>query len=391
MNFVELLLSGNSPYFELIEYLKRSELPLYIFGAGSYAELYCEQLQSEGLAVSGVCVDKQYWSEGQSCFGNTVQTFDEVAATVAKCDMLLAISPGNVKDGLVTPAQTAVVRIKAQIEQSGYNYFPPDSVVIFDLFGPKTDFDFICKQRVFFEQSFSLFEDELSKKVFLNILRYKITKDYRYLHGIVTKGEYVEQGVISFQNEETLVDAGAYDGDTIEALAFHIAQLGGSISKIYAIEPDAKNYQKLTRFVERNTFPFVIECIRKGLSNTHSYVSFSDQNNMKSAIVEGDTGMRSSDSQVLVEIDKLDSILHDQKGVSFIKMDIEGVELKALEGAKNTICKNRPKLAICVYHKREDLYSIPLYLKSLVPEYKFYLRNYHYMGVGTVLYAVFPH
>ena len=321
---------------------------------------------------------------------NSIQTFDEVAAKVPNATCCLLFHR-NVKDGLIAPAQIAVARIKKQIEKTGYNYFPPDSVVIFDLFGPKTDFDFICKQRKYFEQSFSLFEDALSKKVFLNILRYKITKDSRYLQGIVTKGEYFEQGVISFQNDEILVDAGAYDGDTIEALAFHIAQRGGSISKIYAIEPDSKNYLKLMRHVERNSYPFVIECIKKGLSDTHSYVSFSDQNNMKSAIVEDDTGMRSFDTQTLVEVDTIDSILKDQKGVSFIKMDIEGVELKALEGAKNTIYKYRPKLAICVYHKREDLYSIPLYLKSLVPEYKFYLRNYHYMGVGTVLYAVLPH
>ena len=68
-------------------------------------------------------------------------------------------------------------------------------------------------------------------------------------------------------------------------------------------------------------------------------------------------------------------------------MDIEGAELEALRGAKETIRKDRPRMAICIYHKPEDLYEIPGYLLSLVPEYRFKVRQYTSMSWETVLYA----
>jgi FkbM family methyltransferase len=74
---------------------------------------------------------------------------------------------------------------------------------------------------------------------------------------------------------------------------------------------------------------------------------------------------------------------------TFIKMDIEGAELEALKGAKNTITEYHPQLAICVYHSLSDIWEIPLLIKSFYPGYRLYLRSYNYMGLETVLYA-FP-
>ncbi|MDR1086700.1 MAG: FkbM family methyltransferase [Endomicrobium sp.] len=69
-------------------------------------------------------------------------------------------------------------------------------------------------------------------------------------------------------------------------------------------------------------------------------------------------------------------------------MDIEGAELDALVGAKDTIRKYKPRLAICIYHKPSDIIDIPLYILSLVPEYKLYIRHYSTYKWETVLYCV---
>ena len=69
-------------------------------------------------------------------------------------------------------------------------------------------------------------------------------------------------------------------------------------------------------------------------------------------------------------------------------MDIEGAEIEAIKGARNTISKHKPDLAISVYHKIEHLWEIPLLIKSLKSNYKFYLRSHEHFNQETVLYAV---
>ena len=83
----------------------------------------------------------------------------------------------------------------------------------------------------------------------------------------------------------------------------------------------------------------------------------------------------------------LDNVLFDAVPATFIKMDIEGAERKTIEGAENIIKKYRPKLAICVYHRADDIFEIPLAIKKLVPEYKLYLRQHSNSLLDTVLYA----
>lgn len=99
------------------------------------------------------------------------------------------------------------------------------------------------------------------------------------------------------------------------------------------------------------------------------------------------TGSRvEEEGRIVVNGGDIDSIAKEDR-VTYIKMDIEGSELKALEGAKKTIQRNRPKLAVCLYHKFEDIVELPAYILELVPEYKFYIRHYCSDVCETVLYA----
>ena len=93
-----------------------------------------------------------------------------------------------------------------------------------------------------------------------------------------------------------------------------------------------------------------------------------------------------NDGQIHIETVRLDDILRG-KQISFIKMDIEGSELEALQGAEEIIRNQKPKLAICVYHKKEDIISIPSLLLKYNSNYKFKLRHYSTSPSETVLYA----
>ena len=178
--------------------------------------------------------------------------------------------------------------------------------------------------------------------------------------------------------DEVFVDGGAYD---LESSISFVQWTKGKYDKIYAFEATEK-YAEVSRqrMIQENLKGEVIE---KGLWSTTSTLSFCDTLGQGSYVVEGDCAKANSKIAV-VSIDDF----FKGKRVSFIKMDIEGSELAALKGGKSTIIKYMPRLAISIYHKPEDIVEIPRYIKSIVPEYKFYLRTY---GVGvrddTVLYA----
>ena len=98
--------------------------------------------------------------------------------------------------------------------------------------------------------------------------------------------------------------------------------------------------------------------------------------------------MLSKDGSVRIPVDTIDDLCSAEK-VTYIKMDIEGSEMQALRGAKNVICRDKPRLAISIYHRPEDYFEIPFYIKKLVPEYKLYIRHHRFTKNDTVCYAIY--
>ena len=167
--------------------------------------------------------------------------------------------------------------------------------------------------------------------------------------------------------------SGAYDGAT--ALRF-LKWGGDKIKHIYSFEFDPVNAVRC----EETLKPYAdkITLVKKGTW---------DKDKTAYTCAAGTTGSHViSEGSTKVQLAAIDSELAGVP-VTFIKMDVEGAELKSLIGAKNTIIKNRPRLAICLYHRTDDIYAIPDYILSLVPDYKFYLRHYGTSAVETVLYA----
>lgn len=187
----------------------------------------------------------------------------------------------------------------------------------------------------------------------------------------VIREQYFDD-VIALEKGEVFVDAGVYNcGTDIDFI-----KRCPDYKDIVAFEPDPVLYKNcLNRIKVCQMRDVKIHNI--GLWNKKEKLSFQPG---------GAGGCLSDNGMIKVQLDTLDHVL--TKGATFIKMDIEGAELEALEGAKNTIMKYKPKLAICVYHKPEDIVKIPCYLHKIVPEYSFYMRH-HSKGPGeTVLYAV---
>ena len=126
--------------------------------------------------------------------------------------------------------------------------------------------------------------------------------------------------------------------------------------------------------------------VPKGAWDKQCRLSFVATGNATSHIVEGEIADAIGDTES-IETNSIDNEAGDM-AVSFIKMDIEGAELKALQGSVNAIKQSTPTLAVCVYHNKEDLLDVAEYLKTIVPEYKLYLRHHNWGATETVLYAM---
>jgi len=197
---------------------------------------------------------------------------------------------------------------------------------------------------------------------------------------------YFQQEFIKLTDNETYIDVGCYTGDTIRQFS---DTCKGRYNKIFGFEPHPTNYKMAKETIRelglQNTYIF-----EKGAWSSegeHPFISdYGDGSAAGGAriIEHGDLSIKTS------TIDKELS----KENVTFIKMDIEGAEYEAIKGAEGTIKRCKPKLAVCIYHKPEDILEIPLYLYSIMPEYKYYIRHHNYIckdrnpAHDTVLYAV---
>ncbi|MBE5839991.1 MAG: hypothetical protein E7304_01150 [Butyrivibrio sp.] len=186
-------------------------------------------------------------------------------------------------------------------------------------------------------------------------------------------------------HEEFFVDGGGFDGSTSLDFYKWFNNISGEDDEekeifnrkifSYIWEPDVDNINKIN---ERLNGKIDYMIIKKGMWNEKTVLKFSMNGTADSAI----SGVGNSE----IPVDTVDNVC-DLKA-TFIKMDIEGAEYNALLGAEKTISKNRPKQAISIYHKPEDIIELPKLLLKINPEYKFWLRHYSFGENETVLYAL---
>ena len=191
-----------------------------------------------------------------------------------------------------------------------------------------------------YRKVYQLLDDEFSKRVYLEKM-----KNVFLLSDIAdivssAEEEYFDKNVV-LTEDEVFIDCGGFDGDS--AMRF-VAQCDGKYKDIIIFEPE--NCKKAT--------------IQKNMSDNR---------------------------YELYQAVALDETVYDKKP-TYIKMDVEGAEQEALKGCRKIIQDYKPKLAICIYHKPEDLFEIPAMIKEMNPEYKLYVRQYVNAWFDTVLYAV---
>lgn len=183
--------------------------------------------------------------------------------------------------------------------------------------------------------------------------------------------EYFD-GCVRLMKEEVFVDCGGFVGDT--ALKF-IRQVDGKYKDIFIFEPEASKL----KLIRKNMSDFKYTLYQYGVWSESTILGFDDRGDVASHISE--------QGGAEIETCALDDLIYDV-APTYIKMDIEGAETEALKGCEKIIRKYKPKLAVCIYHKPDDLFKIPLMIHELRKDYSIYVRQYDNSLFETVCYAV---
>jgi FkbM family methyltransferase len=202
--------------------------------------------------------------------------------------------------------------------------------------------------------------------------------DWNEVEAIWLDEQYLLTGKCEPENGDVAIDAGGFEGET----AIWLADKVGVKGKVYSFEPIPRNFRRLCENIDRNHLKNTIQPIHQGLWDKNTQINITDNGSCSTCLSEhGD---------MEIPVVTLDAFVENESipRVDFIKMDLEGAEYHALRGAAQTIKRWKPKLAVCVYHLPEDIYQIPVFIKSLVPEYRLYLSHKSKTWHETVLFAV---
>ena len=338
----------------LWDYLAVADKPIVLYGMGDGALKILRELNSRDISVSGIFASDEF-VRGQSFLGMKVKTLSEIEQELDDFIILLCFG---------SKLPSVVDRIKS-ISAKHELYAPDVPVAGDDLF----TYEYFCEHLGKFQQSFDLLADDYSKKVFINIINYKISGKLDFLFNCQTNPEEIYNNFFQVSGEESFLDLGAYDGDTV----VHFIERAKTFRNIIAVEADPKNFKKLERNLQ-NLNLNQIECHNVGIWDCDTTLGFNPQASRNSGIQQDNSPKSGVKGDRELVCRSVDSIV-DGREVSYIKIDIEGAEEQALRGAKETIQKFFPKMNVAVYHKTSDLYLLPLLVHNINSDYKIYLRH----------------
>lgn len=324
---------------------------------GNGAEKIIAALEAYGMNVSEIFASDEF-VRGHSFLGHKVLTYSQVCEKYEDFNVILAFA---------THLDNVIENIERINKE--HSVFAPDVPVAG---GGLFTREFIEEHEKDFDLVYNHLADEESKRVYVDILNFKVSGRIDYLLGSFCDKENIYREILKLGENETIVDLGAYDGDTIKEFTDFTK---GKYNKIIALEPDSKNYKKLVKNTENLNN---ITALNMGIWNKPDTLIFAKRAGRNS---------RLSSEGVPVKVTNLDSLTDEP--VTMIKMDIEGSELKALEGAERTIKKYLPKLYVCAYHRNEDLFALGKKIIEFDDKYKLYFRHSKYIPAWEAnFYAV---
>ena len=328
---------------DLWSYLKSATKPIVLYGIGNGADKVVKRLNDDNVIISGVFSSSGF-KKNKTYNGHIIKDYEAVKSELG--DIIILVCFGS--------HLPEVMQNVKKLASENELYIPDVPVAGEEIF----DIDFARKHKTELETVYQRLADGHSKKVFENTVKFKLTGKPEYLFEIETpKSEVYE--LLNLKGNESFLDLGAYTGDTVT----EFIENTNDYNSIIAVEPDNRNFRKM------------LENTQNYKNLTYINAAVSDENSVQLMAANHGRGNSTSQNMVEVQTVSIDDICKNFSP-TFIKMDIEGNETKAILGGKRVITSLKPKMYIACYHTSYDLFEIPLKILEYAPEYKLYMRHH---------------
>jgi FkbM family methyltransferase len=345
---------------------------LALYGAGLLGRHVLARLRAAGVEPAAFADDTPS-KQGTRVDGLPVVSPREFAARHGK-RAVFAVTIFNPASSFLRVSRALSERTRARVFsflELAWKY--PDSLL--------PHYQFELPQRVLAKapavrRAFGLFADDESRRQFVSHLRFRLHLDFGALPPS-NLGDYFPEGVVpELPADVTFVDCGAFDGDTVRRF---VERQRGRFGDVYAFEPDAENFRRLSEYAA--TLGGRAHLFRAAVGARRGRLRFDSNAGMASAL--SDAGGAE------VEVLPVQEVVPTRgEGTLFLKFDVEGAEGDALDGAAELIGLARSLTAVCVYHRPDDLWALPLRLRQLAPGHRLYLRTQGEDGMDVVCYAI---
>ncbi len=334
---------------DMWDVLAEENRPIVVYGMGNGADKLIKRFEKYNIEISDFFASDGF-VRGHSFHGKRVKSFSEIKTEYSDFVVVLSFASNREE----------VIALFEEID-SKFDLYIPDMPVAGEEFFDREYYNENYEQII---RAYDSLADENSKNAFANIVTYKLTGRLAYLESAYSKKAELYH-FLSGDSFATIIDAGAYNGDTIRDAKEHFPNL----KKVYAIEPDNKTFKKLQRYCEAET-DICIDAINAAVLDESGASSFFGSGNRNSSISSTSSYEYKSITVRTVTIDDIT----DEK-IDYIKYDVEGAELYALKGSVRTINEYRPVLLVSAYHRSADVFALVNYISDTHPFYDIYLHR----------------
>ncbi len=359
------------PKTDLWTYLSETPKKIVMYGMGNGADKILSVCQRYGIEICDFFASDGF-VRGHMFHGKRVLSYSEAKEKYGAENMIVLLSFAS--------ALPEVLQNIYRISEECELYAPDVPVCGTQLF----DSEFYSDNEDRISAVEDLLADETSKEVYKSIIDFKLSGDIRHLRNTHSDFSEVYRDFLHAEDFEVIADLGAYNGDTLREIKPYAKKL----KKAVAFEPDRRNHRKLCEYAQSET-AFEIEAHKKAAWSRSETLIFDGSGNRNSTLISDESLPVTKGAKcVEVNADSLDNILSGRR-VDYIKYDVEGSEKEAIDGSRQTIGACSPALFISLYHRSEDIFSLPLLIHERYPEYKLYIRRREYIPAwDTVLIAV---